>query len=216
MTHVTCRLTAKNRDQVRNPMLDNRVWATFSFTSTVICLGFARSWSELVTQLYSATRNVNRKWNIRIFYPRTSPTISTFNASSSFYTNNYCVVCHCLLRFPACVAVLWWTIAVLSGSSLLVFAFSALTLLVGRQEEHPACKHWLMRCWCGYLSGARCRLFAYGPVDATAIPNPIISCLSWPSWLVTYRDGIPTWRRSPIPVLIEPDVRSLRSCDELR
>jgi len=31
MTHVTCRLTAKNRDQLRNPTLDNRVWATFTF-----------------------------------------------------------------------------------------------------------------------------------------------------------------------------------------
>jgi len=28
MTHVTCRLTAKNRDQLRNPTLGNRVWAT--------------------------------------------------------------------------------------------------------------------------------------------------------------------------------------------
>jgi len=27
---VTCRLTAKNRDQVRNPTLSNRVWATFT------------------------------------------------------------------------------------------------------------------------------------------------------------------------------------------
>jgi len=29
MTHVTCRLTAKNRDQLRNPALGNRVRATF-------------------------------------------------------------------------------------------------------------------------------------------------------------------------------------------
>jgi len=29
MTHVTCRLTAKNRDEVRNAALGNRVWATF-------------------------------------------------------------------------------------------------------------------------------------------------------------------------------------------
>jgi len=29
MTHVTCRLTAKNWDQRRNPTLGNRVWATF-------------------------------------------------------------------------------------------------------------------------------------------------------------------------------------------
>ena len=50
-------------------------------------------------------------------------------------------------------------------------AFSALTLLVRCQEEHLACTNWLMRCWCGYLSAARCRLFAYGPADATAIPS---------------------------------------------
>ena len=31
MTHVTYRLTAKNRDQLRNPTLGNRVWANFSF-----------------------------------------------------------------------------------------------------------------------------------------------------------------------------------------
>jgi len=31
MTHVTCRLTAKNRDQLRNPTLGNRVWAAFAF-----------------------------------------------------------------------------------------------------------------------------------------------------------------------------------------
>ena len=30
MTHVTCRLTAKNRDQLRNPTLGNRVWTTFA------------------------------------------------------------------------------------------------------------------------------------------------------------------------------------------
>jgi len=29
MTHVTCRLTAKNWDQLRSPTLCNRVWATF-------------------------------------------------------------------------------------------------------------------------------------------------------------------------------------------
>ena len=29
--YVTCRLTAKNRDQLRNPTVGNRVWATFYF-----------------------------------------------------------------------------------------------------------------------------------------------------------------------------------------
>ena len=32
MTHVTCRLTAKNPDQLRNPTLGNQVWATILFT----------------------------------------------------------------------------------------------------------------------------------------------------------------------------------------
>ena len=31
MTHTTYRLTAKNRDQLRNPTLNNRVWAIFTF-----------------------------------------------------------------------------------------------------------------------------------------------------------------------------------------
>jgi len=53
----------------------------------------------------------------------------------------------------------------------------ALTLLVGRQEQHLACKKRAMTCWCGYLSAARCRLFAYGPADSTASLNPIISGL---------------------------------------
>jgi len=46
-------------------------------------------------------------------------------------------------------------------------AFSALTLLVGRQEGHLPVKNWVVGCWHGYLSWARCRL-AYGPADATA------------------------------------------------
>jgi len=47
------------------------------------------------------------------------------------------------------------------------FAFSALTLLVGRQEGHPACKKLSGEELVWYLSGERCRL-AYGPADATA------------------------------------------------
>ena len=50
-----------------------------------------------------------------------------------------------------------------------------------------------MRCWCGYLSGARCRLFAYGPADATAIPKPhhLLPHLN-PDWLYISGTGI-TW-----------------------
>jgi len=41
-------------------------------------------------------------------------------------------------------------------------AFSALTLLVAHQEEHLACKNWVMRCWRDCLSGVRCKWLAYG------------------------------------------------------
>ena len=36
MTHITCRLTAKNRDQLRNPTLDNRVYG-LPLPFTCIC-----------------------------------------------------------------------------------------------------------------------------------------------------------------------------------
>jgi len=46
------------------------------------------------------------------------------------------------------------------------YASSALTLLVGQQEGHPACKK-LSGGVLAWFSGARCRL-AYGPADVTA------------------------------------------------
>jgi len=54
-----------------------------------------------------------------------------------------------------------------NSNILQCYAFSALTLLVGRQEGHPACKKLSGGVLAWYLSGARCRL-AFGPADATA------------------------------------------------
>ena len=62
--------------------------------------------------------------------------------------------------------IIWgWCVYFLSFNNRL--NNSALMLLVGWQEGHPACKNWVVGCWRGYLSEARCRL-AYGPADATA------------------------------------------------
>ena len=36
-THVTCRLTSKNRDKLWNPTLGNRVPATFTFYLIAVC-----------------------------------------------------------------------------------------------------------------------------------------------------------------------------------
>jgi len=46
--HVTCRLTAKNRDQLRNPTIGNRVWATFTFYRVVQKATVAICWITLV------------------------------------------------------------------------------------------------------------------------------------------------------------------------
>jgi len=48
MTHITCRLTAKNQDQLRNPRLGNRVWATFTFLGEVVS---GRSQIENIAEL---------------------------------------------------------------------------------------------------------------------------------------------------------------------
>ena len=44
--HVTCRLTAKDRDQLRN-----RVWATFTFTATYFDFIFCTATYRYVLQL---------------------------------------------------------------------------------------------------------------------------------------------------------------------
>ena len=78
-------------------------------------------------------------------------------------------------------------------------AFCALTLLVGRQEERLACKNWVIRCWCGYLSGARCGLFAFGPADATAIQKPhhLLPHLN-PDWFYLCGTSVPwlSWKEA--------------------
>jgi len=48
-------------------------------------------------------------------------------------------------------------------------AFSALMLLVGRQEGHPACKKTQVGCWRGYLSVATGEVqICIWPITATA------------------------------------------------
>ena len=60
---------------------------------------------------------------------------------------------HCHLSAAVCIFPEEFILFCVSA-----FAFSALTLLVGWQEGHPACKKYgVMRCWRGYLSGARCK-----------------------------------------------------------
>ena len=73
MTHVTCRLTAKNRDQLRNPTLGNWVWATFTFscqTNRHSCACLCHVWclvyslSMLATYKLCRGRNAVNIWPI--------------------------------------------------------------------------------------------------------------------------------------------------------
>ena len=61
--------------------------------------------------------------------------------------------------------LLCWTFWNIWKHSECKLAFSTWHL-VGHQEEHPASKNWLIRCWHDYLSGAKCKWFAYGLTDA--------------------------------------------------
>jgi len=82
---------------------------------------------------------------------------------SSRLAIDFCVVFCLNLRFLTSSSLLY---------HILYFVFIAMTLLLGCLEEHPTYKKWVMRCCCGYLSGARYRLFAYRPADAAVIPKP--------------------------------------------
>jgi len=68
MTHVTCRLTVKNLNQLRNPALGSRIWATFTFftvelTESVGCCCVNRSdagnWSKCPAVVYGG-----RHWSL--------------------------------------------------------------------------------------------------------------------------------------------------------
>jgi len=50
MTHITCRLTAKNRDQLRNSTLGNRVYAAFALLYLHCCQA-ERELSEVSMQM---------------------------------------------------------------------------------------------------------------------------------------------------------------------
>ena len=90
----------------------------------------------------------------------------------ALFSNNLGHLHAVLLSTGSCNVVYWcllWQI---------VSAFSALTLLVGRHEGHPAHKK-----LGGGVAGASCRL-AYGPADATATHCLL---LQWnPDWFLPF------------------------------
>ena len=59
-------------------------------------------------------------------------------------------------------------------------------------------KTWVVRYWRGYLSGARCKWFAYGPTDATATSSSLAAVKSRMVYLSSA--GLPrlSWKKRPL------------------
>jgi len=80
-------------------------------------------------------------------------------------------------------------------------AFTALILLIGWQEGHPACKNWVVGCWHGYKS-------VWSEVQTCIWPSwcycHSLSLVSVKSWLV-----LPFWYRL---TWVVPEKRPLNGC----
>jgi len=127
MTHVTCRLTAKNQDQLRNPTLCSRVWLPFTFYGFIACDLFP----VCLLQLSRSDRVRGGRVDNRSDHHSHHHPVST--SSQSVHLNSpFLSISDCLSQLTVLSLSL---IAYLPAS-----AFGALTLLVGRQEGHPACK----------------------------------------------------------------------------
>jgi len=66
--------------------------------------------------------------------------------------------------------------------------------LLGDRKSIRPVKKWVMRCWCDYLSWARCKWSAYGPADATATPSSLAwfwMVLPFCYWLIQFSHWMP-------------------------
>ena len=89
--------------------------------------------------------------------------VTPLRTLSFFPWSGYSTLLYFALRYVRLLAVhsILHLLALVVGCYQLPLLFLPLVLSrCWRQEEHPACKNWVIKCWCGYLSGARCRLFA--------------------------------------------------------
>ena len=131
------------------------VWKVRVAHTRLLSVGF-RSWSRfLAVSLQVMSHKPGGRLPLLCARPAVTPTTLKRAATNfgAWWTEAQWVWTVCLRLLPhsafsAVPSVLW-------------------RLLVGWQEGHLACKNWVVGCWRGYLSWARCRL-AYGPADATA------------------------------------------------
>jgi len=134
---------------------------SFSTSSqkTLAPVGCARQWINSGTAT-DATCELSACNNCHKLHPNNTQQIQHPSIHSS-------VIMLCPLHTVRLLlkTVLWFSCVQFCFNN--VTLFSALTLLVGRQEGYPACKNRVVGCWHGYLSAARCR-FAHGQANAIA------------------------------------------------
>jgi len=83
-----------------------------------------------------------------------------------------------LFRFPSGV-FLWTMIFMDHFNGLCTYSLQWLWCCwLGGRKGTWSVKSWVVRYSHGYLSGARCKWFAYGPADATATPSSLASVKS--------------------------------------
>jgi len=97
--------------------------------------------------------------------------------------------CWILCTFRKCIYLLFYLLTYAQ-----LYAFSALTLLVGRQEGHPVCKNWAVGCC---LRGAVLHMAQLMPLPLTV------------SWFSKIRTGLPFWYRL---TLVVPEKGPLSVC----
>jgi len=74
------------------------------------------------------------------------------------------------------------SVTIISSSPVLLLSVLWHCWLDVRKTTQPE-NNWVMKCWHGYLSGARCKWYAYGPAHATATPSSLASLKSTLVWL---------------------------------
>ena len=127
------------------------------------------------------------KWEPEMVHVSTSKNLPSTelglpcNYTLTLYSSLWRLCVACVSDFACYEGQLWLCLSSFSLAILplhfwsickLVFCLQCFDTVGWASWRDPACKNWVMRCWCGCLSGVRCRLFAYGPADATAIPKP--------------------------------------------
>jgi len=89
------------------------------------------------------------------------------------YLHEWKHVCDSLLYCVLCLWLLWAKCVFLSLLVSVTLPSVLWCCWLGSRKGIRPVKIWVLRYWRGYLSGARCEWFAYGPADATATPSSL-------------------------------------------